>query len=56
MDYLLSLDMGKNKISDISSHLDKKLFLQQLNFDYNQLEQFNLTQLPILAWLNLSRE
>ncbi|KAI9342893.1 hypothetical protein BDR26DRAFT_858945 [Obelidium mucronatum] len=54
LEYLLSIDFHSNKIKRIPASMDKRKYLQQANFAKNQIESIDVTDWPMMAWMNLN--
>ncbi|ORY53130.1 L domain-like protein [Rhizoclosmatium globosum] len=54
LEYLLSIDFHANKIKKIPASMDKRKYLQQANFAKNMIESIDVTDWPMIAWLNLN--
>ncbi|KAJ3064296.1 Leucine-rich repeat-containing protein 23 [Podochytrium sp. JEL0797] len=54
LEYLLSIDFHANKITRIPAGLDKRKYLQMANFAKNNIESIDVTNWPMMSWLNLN--
>ncbi|KAJ3320321.1 Leucine-rich repeat-containing protein 23 [Boothiomyces sp. JEL0866] len=54
LEYLLSLNLQNNFISQLPASLDKFKYLQHVNLAKNKLKDFTITTWPMLSFLNLN--
>ncbi|KAJ3310283.1 Leucine-rich repeat-containing protein 23 [Boothiomyces sp. JEL0838] len=54
LEYLLSLNLQSNFISQLPASLDKLKYLQHVNLAKNKLKEFTITHWPMLSFLNLN--
>lgn len=54
LQFLLSIDMNTNKITEIPETLDALKYVQVANFSKNSIEDFGITSWPLLSVLNLN--
>ena len=54
LQFLLSIDMNTNKITEIPDTLDALKYVQVANFSKNSIDYFGITSWPLLSVLNLN--
>ncbi|KAI9363882.1 hypothetical protein DFJ73DRAFT_956341 [Zopfochytrium polystomum] len=54
MEYLLAIDFHSNRLRRIPASLDRRKYLQQVNFAKNRLVSVDVANWPMVAWLNVN--